>query len=42
MKFYNALKPKGYLVLGKSEILISEAKEIFAETDQDTRLYQKK
>ena len=42
MKFYNALKPGGYLVMGKSETLIREAKEIFEEVDFDTRLYRKK
>jgi len=42
MKFYNALKPRGYLVMGKSETLISEAKHIFEEISFDARLYRKK
>jgi chemotaxis protein methyltransferase CheR len=42
MKFYKALKPGGYLVMGKSETLIREAKEIFEEVDFDSRLYRKK
>jgi chemotaxis protein methyltransferase CheR len=42
MKFYNSLAPKGYLVLGKSETLINEAKEIFEDIDLDARLFRKK
>ena len=42
MKFYKALKPGGYLVMGKSETLIREAKEIFEEVDFDSRLYRRK
>jgi chemotaxis protein methyltransferase CheR len=42
MKFYNALKPRGYLIMGKSETLISEAKHIFDEISFDARLYRKK
>jgi chemotaxis protein methyltransferase CheR len=41
-KFSNALKPQGYLVMGKSETLIREAKEIFEEIDLNARLYRKK
>jgi chemotaxis protein methyltransferase CheR len=41
-KFANALKPQGYLVMGKSETLIREAKEIFQEIDLNARLYRKK
>jgi chemotaxis protein methyltransferase CheR len=41
-KFSNALKPLGYLVMGKSETLIREAKEIFEEIDLNARLYLKK
>jgi chemotaxis protein methyltransferase CheR len=42
MKFFNALKPQGYLVMGKSETLIREAKEIFSEVDLNARLYRRK
>lgn len=42
MKFYNALKPNGYLIMGKAETLISEAKEIFQEIDFASRIYKKK
>jgi chemotaxis methyl-accepting protein methylase len=41
MKFYNSLKPKGYLLLGKSETLIQEAKEIFENVDINSRLFRK-
>lgn len=42
MKFYNSLNPKGYLLLGKSETLIREAREIFQEIDLDVRLFRRK
>lgn len=42
MKYYKALKPDGYLVMGKSETLISEARTIFEEIDFNARLYRKK
>ena len=42
MKFYNGLKPDGFLIMGKSETLIREAGEIFEELDFSTRLYRKK
>ncbi|MCX7926699.1 MAG: late competence development ComFB family protein [Candidatus Omnitrophica bacterium] len=42
MKFYNALRNDGYLVMGKSETLISEAKHIFSEVDLDCRIFRKK
>jgi chemotaxis protein methyltransferase CheR len=42
MKFWRSLKSGGYLVMGKSETLISEAKHIFEEIDLDARLYRKK
>ena len=42
MKFYNALKPNGYLIMGKAETLISEAREIFEEIDLSSRIYKKK
>ena len=41
-KFYHSLKDDGYLVIGKSETIISEAKLIFKEIDIDNRVYQKK
>ena len=42
IKFHNALRPKGYLVMGKSETLIQEAKEMFEGTDLNARIYRKK
>lgn len=42
MKFYNSLKPGGYLVLGKAETLISEAKQIFEEINFDARIFRKR
>ncbi len=42
IKFYNALRPKGYLVMGKSETLIHEAKEIFEGIDLNARIYRRK
>ena len=40
--FYYALKPGGYLVLGKSEVIISEFRDVFKEIDREARIYQKK
>lgn len=40
--FYYALKPGGYLVLGKSEVIMSEFREAFREIDREARIYQKK
>jgi chemotaxis protein methyltransferase CheR len=42
MKFYNSLKPRGYLVMGKVETIITEAKQIFEEVDAENRIYKKK
>ena len=42
MKFYRALKIGGYLVMGKAETLITEAKTIFEEIDAGARIYKKK
>ena len=42
MKFYRSLKAGGYLVMGKAEILLTEAEEIFKEVDSNARIYQKK
>ena len=41
MKFYKALKPGGYLTMGKSETLIREAKSIFDPVDVEARVYRK-
>lgn len=41
MKFYKALKPGGYLTMGKSETLIREAKTIFEPVDVEARIYRK-
>lgn len=41
-KFYKSLKTGGYLIMGKSEIILHEAKTIFAEINADARIYQKK
>ncbi|MBI5042979.1 MAG: protein-glutamate O-methyltransferase CheR [Nitrospirae bacterium] len=40
--FYYALKPNGYLILGKSEVIISEFRDVFKEIDREARIYQKK
>lgn len=42
MKFYNSLKPGGYLILGQVETIMNEAREIFNEIDDTNRIYQKK
>ncbi|MFA5362764.1 MAG: CheR family methyltransferase [Candidatus Omnitrophota bacterium] len=42
MKFYKALRPGGFLMMGKVESLILEAREIFQEIDIDARIYKKK
>lgn len=42
MKFYKSLKPKGFLVMGKVELIINEAKEIFEEIDSNAHIYQKR
>lgn len=42
MKFHRALKAGGYLIMGRSETLLDEAKEIFREIDLNARIYQKK
>jgi chemotaxis protein methyltransferase CheR len=42
MKFYKALKPGGYLIMGKSETLIREAAQIFEEVDANARIYRRK
>ncbi len=40
-KFYYSLKKEGYLVMGKTETLMYEAKLIFKEIDMENRIYQK-
>jgi len=40
-KFYHALRNGGYLVIGTSETILSEAKLIFKDIDIDNRIYQK-
>jgi chemotaxis protein methyltransferase CheR len=42
MKFYNGLKPAGYLTMGKSETLIREAIQIFDPVDVENRIYRRK
>ena len=42
MKFYKSLKAGGYLIMGKVEMLVLEAKAIFQEIDANARIYQKK
>ena len=41
MNFYNALKPEGYLITGKSEIMSGEPAQKFQAIDFQTRVYQK-
>ena len=40
-KFYHSLKEGGYLVIGKSETLVYEARVVFKEIDMYNRIYQK-
>lgn len=40
-KFYHALKEKGYLIIGQSESILSEARLIFKDVDLVSRIYQK-
>lgn len=42
MKLYRSLKPGGYLIMGKVETILQEAKEIFEEIDSNARIYKKK
>ncbi len=39
--FYNALKPQGYLVMGKVETIATEAKDFFKVIDLEAHIYQK-
>lgn len=40
-KFHDALKPKGFLVLGKTEALLGENRLLFQCVDVESRVYQK-
>lgn len=39
--FYNALKPQGYLVMGKVETIAAEEKNMFKAIDLEAHIYQK-
>ena len=41
-KFYTSLKNGGYLIIGKAETILTEAKLIFEDFDIDNRIYRKK
>ena len=41
MKFYKSLRVGGYLILGKTETMWTEAKEIFEDVDVHGRIYRK-
>jgi len=41
-KFYRALNSKGYLMLGRYEMLLNDARRFFLSINFDDRLYQKK
>ncbi|MFH1339112.1 MAG: CheR family methyltransferase [Candidatus Omnitrophota bacterium] len=41
MKFYKSLVKGGYLILGKVETILGEAKEIFHEINYGAKIYQK-
>lgn len=42
MKFYKALVTSGYLIMGKVETILGEAKQIFEEIDHGAKIYSKK
>lgn len=42
MKFYKSIKAGGYLIMGKVETILREAKEIYEEIDANARIYRKK
>lgn len=42
MKLYKSLKAGGYLIMGRVETILGEAKEIFEEIDSNARIYRKK
>lgn len=39
--FYNALKPQGYLIMGKVETIAADTKDIFKVIDSEAHIYQK-
>ncbi|MCM8812306.1 MAG: late competence development ComFB family protein [Candidatus Omnitrophica bacterium] len=41
MKFYQALQPFGYFVMGATEILLGEARQLFKMIDGDRKIFQK-
>jgi len=41
-KFYTSLKNGGYLIIGKAETILTEARLIFENFDTDNRIYRKK
>ena len=41
-KFYNSLRDGGYLIIGKAETIVSEAKIVFDDVDENNRVYRKK
>jgi len=41
-KFYTSLKNGGYLIIGKAETILTEAKLIFEDFDINNRIYRKK
>ncbi|MBU0634172.1 MAG: late competence development ComFB family protein [Candidatus Omnitrophica bacterium] len=41
MKFYNALVLSGYFVMGNSENMLGEARQLFSVVDGDCRIFQK-
>lgn len=42
MKLYKSLKVGGYMIMGKVETILREAKEIFEEIDVNAHIYRKK
>ena len=42
LKFYEGLNKEGYLILGKTEILHGEARDLFKPVNHRERIYQKK
>ncbi|MFC1592389.1 CheR family methyltransferase [Candidatus Omnitrophota bacterium] len=42
MKFYKALVKNGYLIMGKVETILGEAKQIFEEINHSAKVYRKK
>ncbi len=40
-KFYDVIKPGGYLCLGQSESMLLEVRKLFEDTDSNARIYKK-